>query len=343
MFFSVFLQVSELSSRSALLQWSPPLRLSEASSSDGQEVELSEQDLRYEVLLSDKSKEMKYKSIYSGPSLTCRIQDLRPGQEYSVCLQVHLDELQGAASDPIKFTTPPCEPDQPQPPKLIQRTKNSLQLRWNAVSDNGAHILAYLLECDDGKDGEFVELCKSRGKQHTLFKLQPATAYRFRLAALNDVGKSVYSDVVSYSTSDNAPQQPGAPNLKSAGVHALHLVWQRRPKDDEFELKMDNPLTSYGYLPVFNGKETEYVCGNLAQFTEYKFKLRAHNEGGHSVWSEEVSYRTLPDCPGAPSKPVVKGKIHAYSFRLKWEPPANTGGADIASYALELNSGIGYR
>lgn len=125
----------ELSSRSALLQWSPPLRLSESASNDSgtNEIDIAESDLRYEVLLSDKnrdaSREMKFKSIYNGSAHSCRIQDLKPGQEYSVSLQVHLDELQGYATDPIKFSTPACEPDQPLPPKLGARTKNSIQLK----------------------------------------------------------------------------------------------------------------------------------------------------------------------------------------------------------------------
>ena len=67
-------QVAELSSRSALLQWLPPERFSEAATSEGKspEFDFSEADLRYEVLLSDKGKEGKYKSIYSGISLSCR-------------------------------------------------------------------------------------------------------------------------------------------------------------------------------------------------------------------------------------------------------------------------------
>lgn len=98
--------MSDLSSRSALLQWAPPLRLSEASSNDSHELDISENDLRYEVLLSDKSKEMKFKSIYNGPSLSCRIQDLRPGQEYSVCLQVIIQSYSIRLEDNCaKFTS----------------------------------------------------------------------------------------------------------------------------------------------------------------------------------------------------------------------------------------------
>ncbi|XP_072388765.1 fibronectin type-III domain-containing protein 3A isoform X2 [Diabrotica undecimpunctata] len=335
-------KVSELSSRSALLQWAPPVRLSESASNDSHDIDISESDLRYEVLLSDKSREMKFKSIYSGPSLSCRIQDLKPGQEYSVCVQVHLDELQGSASDPVKFITPACEPDQPQPPKLLNRTKNSLQLRWNAVNDNGAHIQHYILEYDEGKGGEFVEFYKGKSKTHTLQKLLPATVYTFRLAAQNEVGKSSYSDCIAYSTFDNPPTQPNAPTLHEANVQSLHLLWQRRPKDDEFILQMNDVDNKYGFMNVYLGNENQHICRNLRECSSYAFRLRSKNESGTSPWSEEVTYSTLPDKPSRPSKPVVKGRIHAHSFKLKWEPPNNTGGSEITMYILELNSGSGY-
>ena len=70
-------------------------------------------------------------------------------------------------------------------------------------------------------------------------------------------------------------------------------------------------------------------------------QLKANNEDGSSRWSEEVCYRTLPDRPYPPSRPIVKGKIHAHSFKVKWEPPHERGGAEISSYTLELSSDKG--
>lgn len=336
-------KVSELTSRSALLQWAPPVRLSESASNDSHDIDISESDLRYEVLLSDKSKEMKFKSIYSGPALSCRIQDLKPGHEYSVCLQVHLDELQGSATDPVKFNTPPCEPDQPQPPKLLSRTKHSLQLRWNAANDNGAHIQYYILEYDAGKGGEFVEFYRGRSKTHTLQKLLPATLYTFRLAALNEVGKSLYSDCIAYSTNDNPPSQPSPPSLREANIQSLHIIWQRRPKDDEFILQMNDVDTEYGYLNVYLGSDTQHICRGLKECTNYSFRLRAKNEGGTSSWSDEVVFSTLPDRPARPTRPIIKGKVHAHSFKLKWEPGEKTGRSEITQYNLEISSGSDFK
>lgn len=69
--------------------------------------------------------------------------------------------------------------------------------------------------------------------------------------------------------------------------------------------------------------------------------MKANNEDGSSRWSEEVCYRTLPDRPSPPSRPIVKGKVHASSFKVKWDPPHDRGGADISSYTLELGSDKG--
>lgn len=47
-------------------------------------------------------------------------------------------------------------------------------------------------------------------------------------------------------------------------------------------------------------------------------QLAALNDEGQSKWSEVVAYRTKPDRPAPPPKPQIKGKIHAYNFRVVW-------------------------
>ncbi|XP_063236459.1 fibronectin type-III domain-containing protein 3A isoform X2 [Bacillus rossius redtenbacheri] len=328
--------VAELGSRTALLQWGPP-----ALETKHQELMVSECDLRYEVLLSDKGKEGRYKSIYNGVALSCRIQDLRPGTEYSVCVQAHLEEFQGAASEPATFATAPCEPDPPQPPKVAQRGRTSLQLRWNAPVDNGSPIAQYVLECDDG--GGWAEAHRTKGKQHNLTKLRPGACYKFRLAAVNQCGRSAFSDAVLTSTAGLPPEMPSPPVLKEATVTSLHLAWQKRPSDDDFTLQMDDKVSGHGFLPVYNGKEAHYRHHGLHRHSEYKFRLRAHNEEGSSRWSDEVCYRTLPDKPATPSRPGVKGRVHAYNFKIKWDPPSDKGGVDIAAYILELGGSGGFK
>lgn len=324
-------EVTEITSRSAMLRW-------EAPPSNPDSI-INNRDLRYEVLLSDRGKEGKYKIIFKGESYSCMIQDLRPGQEYFVCLQVHYEKIQGSASEPTVFTTPPCEPDQPLPPDLNLRTKSTLQLRWRPPCDNGSHINHYILEYDDGKSKGFIETIKTKSKQYTLSKLQPSTRYSFRLTAVNECGPSLQSDLVHYSTTINPPTTPKPPQLQAASSNSLRLVWDRRSQDEKFTLQFAERECGHGFLNMYDGPDTVYECSNLKRATVYQFRLRAANETGFSSWSNEVTYKTQPERPGRPSKPQIKGKIHGNYFKAKWDPPNDRGGAEIRKYFLEISSG----
>lgn len=264
--------------------------------------------------------------------------------------------MQGTASEASEFKTPPCEPDQPMPPKLVMRTKNSLHLRWSNPPSNGSPIQHYLLEYDDGKCGlflstrtsrqnieneghNFVEATKTKGKHYTLTKLQPSTVYYFRLAAVNDVGMSLYSTICSYCTSNNPPAAPKPPKLQSSSPTTIRLWWERRQQDGDYVLQILDPDSGHGYLNAYNGPDTSHECCELRRATSYQFRLRAENEAGISPWSNEVTYQTAPEKPGKPGKPHVKGKIHGTYFRARWDPPTDLGGAEIIRYFLEITSG----
>lgn len=255
--------VNELSPRSALLQWIMP------PSTDN--VTLNFNDLEFEILLADRGKDGRYKQLFKGQSLSCRIQDLSPGKEYACILQVYLGDQHCFASEPVVFSTPRCEPNAPTDIKLHARTKNSLHLKWNVPADNGAPILNYILECDHGKNGEFVEISRTKYKTYNYNKLQPSTAYNFRLAAVNEVGRSQYSPVARYETATNPPAQPYPPYLQNATSSSLRISWQRRLQDEEYILQMVE-FGQQGYFNVYDGPETTYDCNGLNRATAFQFR-----------------------------------------------------------------------
>ncbi|XP_077285751.1 miles to go isoform X2 [Arctopsyche grandis] len=326
-------QVSDVTFCSALVQWNAPIL------PEGVTLPSYSGNITYELLLGEKG---RYKAIYSGSALSCRVQDLRPGTEYTVCLQAHAEEYTGAASETAIVRTEACEPSAPTALRATGRARTTLQLRWNAPNDNGSHILHYILQYDEGKGGDFVDLCKPRNKQHNLQKLEVATCYRFRLAAVNGVGRGSWSEEVAFSTCGTPPSPPSPPSLVHATSSSLALCWVNRPGDDDFSLQMEDEHNRHGFLVVYAGRETENICKGLVRCSNYKFRLLANNETGPSRWSDEVTFRTLPEKPRAPYKPFVKGKIHSNSFRVRWDPPGDTGGAEIQSYTLEINSGDGF-
>lgn len=326
--------VKEIQSHTALVTWESPLPPTENAL-----LHLNTSDIRYQILLGDRGKDGKYKPIFRGTNLSCRIQDLRAGQEYHVCLTANLNEIQGMATEPVVFKTPAREPDAPPQPKVIAKTKNSLQFRWNAPNDNGSHIIHYILEKRDNReDAEFTEICKIKSKQFTLNQLSPATWYTFRLAAVNECGRSEYSEQIAYVTDGYPPPQPSPPRVHNVTTSAIALMWDRRREDGEFILQMSNQGPQ-GYLNVYYGSEILYDCTRLQRATAYQFRLGSKTDAGQSPWSNEITISTLPEQPGRPTKPQVKGKIHAYNFKVKWDPPHDRGGADITLYHLEISSG----
>lgn len=325
--------VKEIQSHTALVTWEAPPQPTENAL-----VNLNTNDIRYEILLGDRGKDGKYKSIFRGTNLSCRIQDLRAGQEYHVCLSSHLENIKGSETEPVVFKTPAREPDTPTQPKVLAKTKNSLQLRWNAPLDNGSHIIHYALEMSTDVDGEFTELCKIKGKQFTVNKLTPATWYTFRLAAVNECGRSGYSQPIAYNTDGYPPPQPLSPRIHNVTTSSITLLWNRRREDGDFILQISSQGPQ-AYMNVYYGPEIIYECTRLQRATAYQFRLASKTDAGQSPWSEEITVTTHPEQPGRPSKPQVKGKIHAHNFKVKWDPPHDRGGADIKLYHLEISSG----
>ena len=325
--------VKEIQSHTALITWEAPPAPTENALNN-----LNTNDIRYEILLGDRGKDGKYKSIFRGTNLSCRIQDLSAGKEYHVCLAAHLDDVHGETTEPVLFKTPAREPDTPGQPKVLAKSKNSLQLRWNAPTDNGSHIVHYILEMSSEGDREFTEMCKTKGKQYTATKLTPATWYTFRLAAVNECGRSEYSEPISYVTDGYPPPQPLPPKVHNVSTSSITLLWHRRREDGDFVLQMTNQGPQ-GYMNVYYGPDIIYECTRLQRATAYQFRLGSKTDSGQSPWSDEITISTLPDQPGRPTKPIVKGKIHAYNFKVKWDPPHDCGGADVKLYHLEISSG----
>lgn len=367
------MQVTEIQGRQALLKWGPPQRGDGANGAKFEPLEhISDSEFRYEVCLSDKGKDGKYRTILTTTSIECRLTDLRPCTDYHIRIHAMTESLRGGASDTVSFTTKSCEPDKPAPPKLISRTKTSISLKWNAPpSDNGKHILHYILECDNGRGGprnnapptyswcptcymetlscpckvygSFEEIFRGRAKNFNVTKLANSTAYRFRLIAENELGRSRPSEVVAFQTQGTAPPKPQPPGLQEATKSSLHLVWSKRLADAEFILQMDDMISGYGFLAVHNGSDTSFLSQGLRRNMAYKFRLQAQNEEGSSPWSDEVSFLTLPDVPGPPLRPATKGRLHPHSFKVRWDPPADDGGSPIENYILEIDGGQGWQ
>lgn len=275
--------------------------------------------------------------------LSCRVRDLRPGCEYSVCLQISAGQQTGGASDAVTFRAPAAPPERPPALRATQRARTSVLLRWGAPDENGARLAHYLLQVDAGDGAGFRELARPRMRQHTAGNLRSQTRYAFRVAAVNECGAGEFSEECVAWTTGSPPPAPAPPALQRAAAHALWLGWAPPRAAETFTLQLDDPRRGYGFRPVYVGEGCSYTCDELTRATDYRFRLCAQTDDGQGPWSPEVVFRTRPERPGPPGRPAARGKPLPRSFRLRWEPPADDGGAPVASYLLELDDGDGYK
>ncbi|RUS77546.1 hypothetical protein EGW08_014700 [Elysia chlorotica] len=310
-------KVTGVEARISRIQLAPP-------ECDSLELDLS--DLKYELYLSDKGRDGNYELVFCGKTTELKLKDLTPFTEYNIkCCALLGDNLKGALSEPVGFRTLQCEPEAPAPPKVIQKGKTMLALRWNPpeLSDRYTHALA---------------LCWKKLSGGEDFHLQMEDGATVRYARFI----CRYSEVVSFHTNGLPPSTPEPPELSDRYTHALALCWKKLSGGEDFHLQMEDGATGHGFWSVYNGQNQGFTVSDLKRNTSYKFRLSVKNDAGQSPWSQTVCYSTKPERPHRPSKPQIKGKVNPHSFRITWDPPSDSGGTDITKYIVELDDGQGY-
>uniref|UniRef100_A0A4W3H2U3 Fibronectin type-III domain-containing protein 3A n=1 Tax=Callorhinchus milii TaxID=7868 RepID=A0A4W3H2U3_CALMI len=335
-----FPQVSDIQTRTAVLTWSSPSN----TVSDEADTDDLMKTCTYEITISNNVKDGKFKTAYIGKETSTTLKDLKPATDYHARVQAMCNLVKGNLSETVSFTTLCSAPDTPTPPRITNRTKHSLSLQWKTTCDNGSKVNSYLLEWDEGKgSNDFCQCYLGPQKQFRVTKLSPAMGYRFRLTAKNDLGESGFSKEIIFYTTGSAPPTPASPQLIKAGVTWLSVQWSKPSGtlSDEgigYILEMEDETSGYGFKPKYDGDEVLCTIKNLRRSSTYKFRVIAYNLEGKSNPSEGVEFTTCADKPGAPTKPSVKGKIHAHSFKIIWDPPKDNGGSDITQYVAEMSN-----
>uniref|UniRef100_A0A3Q3J9L3 Fibronectin type-III domain-containing protein n=1 Tax=Monopterus albus TaxID=43700 RepID=A0A3Q3J9L3_MONAL len=305
-------QVSSVQARTAQLSWAPPAGLVNRHS-NGMPVSCS-----YEVSLSDKGRDGKYRLVYSGEELEYHLKDLRPATDYHVRVSAMYNSVRGSCSEAGSFTTHCSVPDAPLPPKLSHRSKSTLTIQWKPQGDNGSKITNYLLEWDEGKKNSvFREYYFGSQRHCKLTRLFPACGYTFRVAAHNDIGRSGFSTEVVFYTMGTLPALPLAPRLVRAGVSWVTLEWGRpegSPSEEQLkytlEIQEDN---SVNFHPKYTGENLTCTVQGLKRSTQLHSLFTLH----FLPLTLHTVLLPLYNKPGAPSTPCVTATT-PYGFTVTW-------------------------
>jgi len=164
--------------------------------------------------------------------------------------------------------------------------------------DGGAVVTGYLLErrCP-GLEWIALNDRLISGLKHVVRNLDPLTNYQFRVAAVNAIGISSFSEASQLITTKAAsvPDQPHWPVvLKLAGT-SVTLQWTAPTSDCE----LSSYTVFYGvpgtdtakYSKMrFDGHTASCTLTKLKSDTKYHFAVAAENKVGHGLMSKFSEY-----------------------------------------------------
>ena len=235
---------------------------------------------------------------------------------------------------------------------------NTIRLQWNQPLDNGGKAIThYIIERSlDGLTGWTIianpfippglpELNITFDDDDNGNDLDDNTEYFYRVTAVNSIGSSTLSEVISATTFVDRPDEPTnliitqinstqlkldweAP-LQNGGVQLLDYKIERGTIDGEtFETIVESTGTT----------NTEYMDTGLDTNTEYFYRVSATNIEPDSSLQRTGNPSNVASFTPTWDKPTNLTAIlkdSNFVVQLDWNPPDDTGGFIIDNYQIE--------
>ena len=247
----------------------------------------------------------------------------------------------------ISITMAP--PETPTSLSAIE-SNTSVAISFTAGAANGSAITnyKYALSTDGGSTyGSYTALSPADFTTPiTVSGLSMNTAYYVKLKAVNDIGDSLASSAVSFTT-EGVPAAPTSLSASNEGGFTVDIAFTAGAANgasiSNYKYAVSTDNVTYGAYSALSPADftTPVTVSGLTAGTLQYIKLKAVNSNGDSVASAAVSFTTL-SAPSAPTS-LSAGSITATSVDISFTPGAQ-GGSAITNYqyALSTDSGSTY-
>ena len=259
---------------------------------------------------------------------------------------------QGNPSTAVRGTTNAARPGQPRNLRAQAAGPTSITLAWEVpASDGGERITGYTIR-ERVPNGTWITIVRNTGSTATTFErtgLQPATAYRYQVAAVNRLGAGQWSFEASTSTYAQAPGAPTGLTARAVGTARIDLSWSA-PRNTggaeilgyRIEASDDQRKTWRIIRRNTNSKGTTFSDVNLQPATTRYYRVAATNTAGTGPYSNFASATTEATVPGAPRS--LDAEADGTSrIELSWLAPTRDGGSRITGYRIEVSEDGGTR
>ncbi|XP_066526588.1 neural cell adhesion molecule L1.2 [Hoplias malabaricus] len=220
-------------------------------------------------------------------------------------------------------------PDAPKELKLSKPKERSITLSWTPGDDHKSPILEYVVEFQE-TDGEgWEELSRVSGSTHlTTVPLRPFLSYRFRVIAINGIGKSDPSKFSeSYSTPASKPDSnPEGVRSDSVNPNTLVITWTEMDRRS-----FNGPGFHYNVMwrkvlgdgPSWNTNFTTsppIVVTDVGDFTAFNIMVQAINDVGEGPEPKSVIGYSGEDYPQEAPLNVGVILLNSTTITVTWAP-----------------------
>ena len=277
------------------------------------------------------------------------VTDLENGIEYGFRVRAENSEGSGDWS-PIATATPTADAQVPDAPDDVWTHSDDGQvtISWAEPDDNGSPITSYALFFRRGTSGSFkLHGLPTLSNQRTITGLDDGIEYQFYVQAVNAVGTSVRSPIVTAV----AGAVPGAPaNLRlTPGDGQITVQW---------DAPDDNPSSVASYVVYWTtdvGVPTEeaswrehrlsssarsWTIPDLTNGVEYRVDVSALN-----AWADDGNYSSATATPMAEAQvPGAPGNLLLTpgdgEITVEWDAP-DVNASSVASYVVFWTTDVG--
>ncbi|XP_072295051.1 cell adhesion molecule DSCAML1-like [Eucyclogobius newberryi] len=233
-------------------------------------------------------------------------------------------------------------PAHPNPPKVESREvkEEAITVRWAPVFDGGRPVLYYRIDLKN-KQAPWetaikTELYDPSLTQVTLVDLRPAKTYNLQMFAINSVGISEPSNVLTVTTKEAAPEGPPQEmQIEAVSSRSIKVTW-KAPRSDlrngvlrgyrisyrEYN-SADRQFRQWQYASVSAPWESQsYTLTNLKPSTKYGILVQARTSAGIGPASTAPLCSTMDEAQT--TKAPTVGTISPSTTKLNNDTSADT-------------------
>lgn len=170
-----------------------------------------------------------------------------------------------------------------------------LVLTWQ---DNSTNETGFAIErCQGAGCTDFAALATQSADypSYSDYSALTGVTYRYRVRAYNAGGYSAYSNIATTTEATAPPAAPSNLSATALSKSSIRLKWTNGAAN-QTELRVERCLGSgcsgFAQVAVVSGTATTFTDNGLAAWTVYRYRVRAHNELGDSVYSNIAAART---------------------------------------------------